>query len=235
MTVTALVGDAGIDSLDFQILLLVSLVTTLAELSIMYPTRALGRTHSKNSHLVQISYTVVRRGKMQHISQNPLWKPQSSTEGIGFSIARLISHVTALYWKYIYYIHTSLNARYVARFITCKRKPKFISSFYRLQKETSNPSSDLLKLPLSKNYFDAKCNYSKGIEMSLSVFAGSHYWLIVESILLSSNKQISSVCSSRSVSVRDLVAFERGVAVFNFEVFFVIFHLLTCSKTSVIV
>ena len=41
VTVTVLVGDAGIDSIAFQILLLVSMVTTLVELSIMYPPRAL--------------------------------------------------------------------------------------------------------------------------------------------------------------------------------------------------
>ena len=59
VTVTVLVGDAGIDSIAFQIRILVSLVTTLVEFSIKYPLRALGRTHSTDSHLVQISYTVL--------------------------------------------------------------------------------------------------------------------------------------------------------------------------------
>ena len=75
VTVTVLVGDTGIDSIAFQIRLLVSLVTTLVELSIEYPPRALGRTHSTDSYLVQISYTVVHIEKMHHISEPPLKAP----------------------------------------------------------------------------------------------------------------------------------------------------------------
>ena len=73
VTVTVLDGDAGIASIAFRILLLVSMVTTLKELSIMHPLLALGRTHSTDSHLVQISYTIVQTRKMHHISE-PLLK-----------------------------------------------------------------------------------------------------------------------------------------------------------------